>query len=400
MSKTTLKFDKVEKIQPECPHFAECGGCAYQDYLYNEQLKAKQKYMMGLLEKNGLAVDMYEGIKPSPMIYGYRNKMEYSFGDYIKGGELTLGLHKSGRFMDILTTDECRIVDSDFNSIVRCTQEYFRSTNISHYNRKTQQGYLRFLVVRKGKNTGEILINLVTTSQEAKDLTEYTDIINGLNFTGKLCGVLHTVSDSPADAILPENMETLFGRDYIYDKIHGLTFKISPFSFFQTNTLGAEVLYDTIKEYAGDIKDKSILDLYCGTGSIGITLAGQAKEVIGVEIVEEAVQAARENARINDIGNCRFFAGDAGKVLKENEMRPDIIVVDPPRPGIGEKTAEEIVGLAAEKIVYVSCNPVSLMDDLKLLKGKYSIKRMANIDMFPHTKHVESVVLMSKILVI
>ncbi len=397
MSKTILKFDDIERTQPECPHFAECGGCAYQDVPYEEQLEAKREYMAGLLKQNGLPLDVYEGIKPSPEIFEYRNKMEFSFGDYRKGGELTLGLHKRGRFMDILSTEKCRIVDEDFDAIVAAAQEYFRNAGLTHYNRRTHEGYLRFLVVRKGKNTGEILINLVTSSRPDADLCGFTELMKSLKLSGKLMGVLHTVSDNPSDAVMPQSTETLFGRDYIYDKILDLTFKISPFSFFQTNSHGAEVLYDTIKEYAGDIKDKSILDLYCGTGTIGMTLAGEAGEVTGIEIVEEAVQAAKENAQINDISNCRFFAGDAGGVLNEIEVRPDIVVVDPPRPGIGAKTAEKVIGLAAEKIVYVSCNPVSLMNDLKLLKNNYSINKMVNIDMFPHTSHTECVCLLERV---
>lgn len=397
MSKTVLRFDNIERIQPECPHFAECGGCAYQDIPYAEQLKAKQKYMESLLTQNGFSLDIYEGIKPSPEIFDYRNKMEFSFGDYKKGGELTLGLHKKGRFMDILSTESCRIVDNDFDSIVGKTLEYFKTGGLTHYNRKTHEGYLRFLVVRKGKNTGEILVNIVTTSQRYVDLSGYADEIRGLKLNGTLEGVLHTVSDSPSDAVVPQGTETLFGRDYIYDKILGLTFKISPFSFFQTNTRGAEILYGTVREYAGDIRDKSILDLYCGTGTIGLTLAREAKETVGIEIVKEAVMAARENAELNNIENCRFFAGDAGDVLSEIEMKPDIVVVDPPRSGVGPKTMGKIIGQAPRRIIYVSCNPVSLMDDLKLLSNNYTVEKIVNVDMFPHTGHIETVVLMQNV---
>lgn len=397
MSRTVLRFDNIEKIQPLCPHFVECGGCAYQDIPYIEQLKVKEEYMKNLLMKNGFSVDVYEGIKPSPEAYGYKNKMEFSFGDYKKGGELALGLHRKGRFMDILSTECCKIVDDDFNAIVKSTQEYFRKSRLPHYNRKTHNGYQRFLIVRKGKNTGEILINLVTTSQVEFDLTGYVEEIKRLRLRGTLTGILHTVDDSPSDAIKPEKIETLFGRDYIYEKIFNLMFKISPFSFFQTNTKGAEILYGKVREYAGDIKGRKILDLYCGTGTIGITLARDAKEVLGIELVDEAVQAARENARLNNIDNCQFFVGDASEALSSIGMRPDIVIVDPPRPGIGAKTARDIIGLAPNVIVYVSCNPLSLMEDLKIWNNDYSIKRIINVDMFPHTAHVECVTLMSRV---
>ena len=262
------------------------------------------------------------------------------------------------------------------------------------------QGYFRHLLVRKAARTGQILVDLVTTTQAGPDLAPWADRLLGLERSGRLkghiAGILHTSNDSLADVVKDEGTELLFGQDYFYEEILGLRFKITPFSFFQTNSLGAEVLYETARSYIGETKDKVIFDLYSGTGTIAQILAPVAKKVTGVEIVEEAVEAARENARLNGLENCTFWAGDVLKVIDELGEVPDLIVLDPPRDGVHPKALEKIIGFGVEKMVYIACKPTSLARDLETLQGRgYHVERAGCIDLFPGTVHVETVCLLS-----
>jgi 23S rRNA (uracil-5-)-methyltransferase RumA len=341
----------------------------------------------------------FEGIKGSPKQWGYRNKMEFSFGDEMKDGPLALGLHKKGSFYDIVTTSECQIVDTDYNQVLTCVLEYFSAKGMTFYKKLSHVGYLRHLLVRKAVKTGEILINLVTSSQwdyeEKEDLIieEFKNKLLELELSGSIVGILHTYNDSQADVVQSDRTDILYGRDYFYEEILGLKFKISTFSFFQTNSLGAEVLYSTAREFIGETKDKLIFDLYSGTGTIAQLLAPVAKKVIGVEIVEEAVIAARENAELNGLDNCDFIAGDVLKVIDDIEEKPDLIVLDPPRDGIHPKALERIINFGVDRIVYISCKPTSLARDLVMLQEKgYKVERVCCVDMFPATSHVETIV--------
>jgi 23S rRNA (uracil1939-C5)-methyltransferase len=392
-----METSKLETRGAYCRQFGKCGGCTYQTLPYQEQLRLKSIQVKELI--NEVCQEYkFEGIKPSPIEWGYRNKMEFSFGDEEKNGPLVLGLHKKGSFYDIVTTDDCKIVHNDYNLILRCVLDYFREKGTSFYHKITHEGYLRHLLIRRATKTGEMLINLVTTTQEKVDINQLNNKLLALDLEGRIVGILHIFNDSLADVVQSDNVEILYGQDYFYEELLGLKFKITPFSFFQTNSLGAEVLYNVARSYVGETKDKLIFDLYCGTGTITQILASMAKKVIGVEIVEEAVIAARENAARNGLSNCEFIAGDVLKVIDTIEVKPDLIMLDPPRDGIHPKALEKIgMRIRAKKIVYISCKPTSLVRDLiKLQEYGYRVDRVCCVDMFPGTRHVETVVLLER----
>lgn len=387
-----LEHSPLETEIP-CKHFRECGGCTLLSVPYEKQLEIKEKQVMDLFLKQDLFGFQFLGIEGSPENKYYRNKMEYTFGDEVKNGPLTLGLHKKGKHIDIQTVEECMLVDEDFSKVLVSSVEFFNEKNLPYYRTMNHKGYLRHLVVRKGIHTNEIMVNIVTSSQEDFNMNEFKDMLLGLNLKAELVGVLHTINDGLADAVQCDELRVLYGRDYIQEEILGLKFKISPFSFFQTNTKGAEVLYSIARDFIGNYNDKVVFDLYSGTGSIGQVMAGAAKKVYGIEIVEEAVVAANENAKLNGLTNCEFIAGDVAKVVKDLKDKPDLIIVDPPRPGIHKDAIRDICGFGAEEIVYISCNPKSLVVDLVDFKSYgYEIKLVKCMDMFPNTPHCETVV--------
>ena len=457
-----IEKSELESREKFCKNFGNCGGCSYQTMSYENQLEMKKEQVRRLIDQ--VCKDYtYEGILGSPIEWGYRNKMEFSFGDEVKNGPLSLGLHKKSSFHDILTVDDCVIVDSDFNQILSCVLKYASEAGLSYYHKLSHKGYLRHLLVRKAARTGEILINILTSSQvERVDVGEgdgvgskveavvftgvddkvYTRINNvvgsdvdnivdsdvndvvdsgvkggvssetegediftpmaaellQLSLIGKIVGIHHTYNDSQADVVKCDRVATLYGRDYIYEELLGLRFKISTFSFFQTNSLGAEVLYSKVREYVGETKDKTIFDLYSGTGTIAQLLAPVAKKITGVEIVEEAVEAAKENAALNGLTNCEFIAGDVLKVIDSLKDKPDIIVLDPPRDGIHPKALDKIIKFGVDRIVYISCKPTSLARDLEILQAKgYRVEKVCTVDMFPETVHVETCCLLYKV---
>lgn len=393
-----LEKAPMEDKEPACPHFGICGGCAYQTMSYEHQLEVKEELVKNLLD--GVISDYeWEGIKGSPVQEAYRNKMEYSFGDEYKEGPLALGMHKKGSFHDIVTVNGCTIVDEDYNTILKTILDFYTEKQVPFYKKMQHVGVLRHLVIRQTACSKDILVNLVTTTQdlECLCLEELTEKLLSLDLHGKIVGILHTHNDSLSDAVIPEKIVTIYGQPYIYEKILGLTFKISPFSFFQTNSLGAEVLYETARSYVGETKDKVIFDLYSGTGTIAQMLAPVAKKVIGVEIVAEAVEAAKENAALNGLTNCEFIAGDVLKVIDEITEKPDIIVLDPPRDGINPKALEKIIDYGVDEMVYISCKPTSLVRDLEMLKGGgYKVVKACAIDQFVNTLHCETCVLLTK----
>ena len=455
----------LETAEPMCCRFGKCGGCSYQTLPYEKQLELKKNQVLDIIDTVYKTLDsslgikkdyIYDGILPSPEIKGYRNKMEFSFGDEYKGGPLTLGLHKKGSVHDIVNASGCQIVDDDYSKVIDCIVEYFREKQVPHYNKNTHQGVLRHLLVRRAVSTGELLVALVTSSQQ--DISEYvsevSEKLNGLEYNGKLTGFIHIINDGLGDVVKSDRMHIISGKDWFTEKILGLQFKISPFSFFQTNTKGAEVLYTRARDYvlggevtgvgknsvgvgmdadSSDIadgysemgtenvdlagvcskktesekktdtgkssvfKDKVVFDLYSGTGTIAQIIAPVAKKVIGVEIVEEAVEAAKENAAINGLDNCEFIAGDVLKVIDEIDEKPDYIILDPPREGIHPKAIRKIIDYGVENIVYISCKPTSLSQDLATFETfGYHVERVSNVDMFPGTVHVETVVLLSQ----
>ena len=386
-----------EECQPACPHFGVCGGCTYQNLPYEKQVEMKEAQIHAMMDA---AVDgdyIWEGVKESPVREAYRNKMEFSFGDEYKDGPLALGMHKRGSFHDIVNVTECKIVDEDFRRIIKAVLEFATDTGLPYYHRMRHTGFFRHLLVRKAVRTGEILIDLVTTSEAQLDEARLVEKLTGLSYDGKLAGILHTTNNSLADVVKDEGTKILYGQDYFYEELLGLKFKITPFSFFQTNSLGAEVLYEAARSYIGETKDKVIFDLYSGTGTIAQILAPVAKKVVGVEIVEEAVEAAKENAALNGLDNCTFWAGDVLKVIDDLGEVPDLIVLDPPRDGVHPKALEKIIDFGVERMVYIACKPTSLARDLELLQGRgYQVERIGCVDLFPSTVHVETVVLLSK----
>lgn len=391
------------ECEPACRHFADCGGCTWQNLPYEEQLRLKEQQVKALLDQavSGYTY-IFEGIKESPNRYGYRNKMEFSFGDGRKDGPLELGMHKRGSFYDIVTVEDCRIADEDFGRILKETLSYFQEQKTSFYHKMQHTGYLRHLLVRKAAKTGEILAALVTTTQAEEGeqvlLEGWKKRIQALTLDGTLMGLLHIKNNSLADVVQNDGTEVLFGRNYFYEELLGLRFRITPFSFFQTNSPGAEVLYETVRAYIGDTKDQTVYDLYSGTGTIAQILSPVAGRVIGVEIVSEAVEAARENAKENQLSNCEFLAGDVLKMLDDIQEKPDVIVLDPPRDGVHPKALKKIIDYGVDRIVYISCKPTSLARDLELLQAcGYQVERGCCVDMFPWSGNVESIVLLSKL---
>ncbi len=393
-----IKLLEVEEkadyeIQAKCPHFGVCGGCSSQTLTYEKQLELLSEEVKDLFANANLQTGTYEDIAFSELQYEYRNKMEFTFGDMEKGGELTLGMHIKNKSFGIINVDECKIVDEDFRKIIKSTVEYFRKTNLPYYRVMKREGYLRHLVIRKAKNTGEIMINIVTTTQIDFDLSEYTEILKNIDFTGKLVSVLHTENDSFSDAVVPDKVNILYGIDHIQENLLGLKFNISPFSFFQTNSKGAEELYSIVRDYLGNSDNKVVFDLYCGTGTIGQIVAPNANKVVGIELVEEAVLAARENAKLNGLNNCEFLPGDVAEIIKTVKDKPDIIILDPPRSGVHPKALDYVIKFNAPEIIYVSCNPKSLVNDLSVLvESGYRVVKTRVKDMFPNTPHVETVV--------
>lgn len=392
-----------QETEPDCPHFGNCGGCTYRTLPYEKQLELKQEQVRRLVQDAVGGAYEYEflGIRQSPRQSAYRNKMEFSFGDEFKDGPLALGMHRRGSFYDLVTVEHCQIVDEDFRAVLMGTLSYFSGKETTFFHRLRHTGYLRHLLVRKAARTRELLVDLVTTTQidhtEEEQLLEgWKETLLAIHLEGELKGILHTKNDSVADVIKNEGTDILYGDGFFYEELLGLRFKISPFSFFQTNSLGAEVLYSTAREFIMDgdeqaLKGNVVYDLYSGTGTIAQMIAPVCKEVVGVEIVEEAVEAAKENARQNGLTNCRFLAGDVLKVLDTIEEKPDYIILDPPRDGIHPKALAKLgTQFQVDRMIYISCKPTSLARDLvELQKYGYQVRRVCCVDMFPGTMHIE-----------
>nr|WP_275890905.1 23S rRNA (uracil(1939)-C(5))-methyltransferase RlmD [Paeniclostridium sordellii] len=392
-----LENSPLETETP-CKHFNQCGGCSILSVPYEKQIEIKERQVMDLFLEQDIFGFNFQGIERSPKTKEYRNKMEYTFGDEMKDGPLTLGLHKKGKHIDIITVDGCFLVDDDFIKVLTSTVEFFNEKKLPYYRNISHKGYLRNLVVRKGINTNEMMVNIVTSSQEDFDMTEYKEMLLNLDLKCELVSILHTINDGLADAVNCDELRVLHGRDYIQEELLGLKFKISPFSFFQTNTKGAEELYKIAREFVGEHNNKVIFDLYSGTGTIGQVMAEKAKKVYGIELIEEAVEAANKNAKLNGLTNCEFIAGDVAKTVNKLKAKPDIIIVDPPRPGVHKDAIRDIAGFNSKEIVYISCNPKTLVLDLVEFKNYgYEVEKVKLMDMFPNTPHVETVVKLKRV---
>ena len=399
--KEVVEKSPLEDVTPKCPDFEFCGGCSYQTLSYENQLSLKKNMVKDILDNAIKGEYDFEGIIESPVQWEYRNKMEFSFGDEYKDGPLALGMHKRNSFHDIVTVNKCQIVDEDYRKVMDCVLKHCSERELPFYKKLKHEGYLRHLLVRRTTKTKQMIVAIVTTSDEQWEKQAQFDVmvekLRALNLEAELCGVLHIINDGLADIVQSDETRILYGQEYIYEELLGLKFKISVFSFFQTNSLGAEVLYSKARDYIGDTKDMTVFDLYSGTGTIAQIIAPVAKKVVGVEIVEEAVHAAKENAKLNGLDNCEFIAGDVLKVIDDIKDKPDMIILDPPRDGINPKALQKIIDFGVDKMVYISCKPTSLARDLEVLQQQgYKVEKASAVDMFPGTVHVETVCLLSR----
>ncbi len=375
-----------------CDHYDLCGGCSSLDVPYQKQIEQKKEKVKSYYLDNEIMEFPLSKVVESLNIYEYRNHMELSFGDLEIGGKLQLGLHPRGKRYEVVTIDGCYLIDKDFRKIIRTMIDYFRNTDFKKYHIKLREGYLRNVKLRKGVNTGEILINLITTSQRDPDLSDLVNKLKNLEYKDELIGIIHTINDDFADAVKVDEVRTYYGRNFFYEKLLDYKFKISPLDFFQVNTKTAEKLYKIIIDHIKESKDETVYDLYSGTGSIAQLISPYVKKVIGIELDKSAVKQARANLQLNNIDNCEFIQGDVREILKNKKEPVKKVIVDPPRPGLHSEVIKSIIDIYPNEIIYVSCNPKTQAEDLKkLLYNNYHIEDIKLVDMFPHTSHIESV---------
>ncbi len=386
-----------QRVDAPCRHFGVCGGCRFQDLAYDSQVAAKEQQVRDALARIGrIPEPPLEPILPAASVYGYRNKLEYSF----TAGEdaIDLGFHRAGRWDEVIGIEECLLTTDLGNAIRLAVRDWAREEKLEPFDQATGEGYLRHLVYREGRNTGQALVVLVTAPGERFETGYFVDVLRKFP---EVRSIHWAINDTPAERTnLPTRL--LWGEDAIEEEILGLRFRVRPSAFLQTNTEMAEQLYGLVRELAALGGTENVFDLYCGTGTIGLSLARDAREVWGLEISEEAVACAIENAELNGIHNARFFAGNVGQTVEElveEAGSPDVAIVDPPRAGLAGKALRRTGALGAQRIVYVSCNPTTLASDLKVLREDfgYELVRCRPVDMFPHTPHVESVSLLEKV---
>jgi 23S rRNA (uracil1939-C5)-methyltransferase len=388
---TALVAGSSARVAAPCRHFGVCGGCRFQDLAYEVQVAEKERQVRDALVRIGRFADPpLDPVVPAVSQYGYRNKLEYSFTATADGADL--GFHRAGRWDEVIGIEECLLTTDLGNRIRLAVRGWAREERLEPYDQSTGEGYLRHLVVREGRNTGQALVVLVTAPGERFETGYLVDVLRRFP---EVRSIHWAINDTPAEQTnVPTRL--LWGEDAIEEQILGLRFRVRPSAFLQTNTEMAERLYELAREYARLTGTENVYDLYCGTGTIGLALAGSARSVWGLEISEEAVACAIENAELNGVENARFFAGNVGQTieeLREEAGEPDVVVVDPPRAGLAGKALRRAGALGAGRIVYVSCNPTTLASDLQVLRDEfgYELERCRPVDMFPHTPHVESV---------
>jgi 23S rRNA (uracil1939-C5)-methyltransferase len=385
------------RVDAPCVHYPACGGCRFQDLAYEAQIAEKESQVRDALQRiGGIAEPPLEQILPAESIFHYRNKLEYSFTQEDDGP--TLGLHRAGRWDEVLPIERCWLTTDLGNAIRNAVRDWAREERLRAYDQTTHEGFLRHLVVREGRNTGQALVVLVTAPGELPDVEHFVDVLRRFP---EVRSIHWAINDRPAEVTRDLPTRLLYGEDAIDEELCGLRFRVSPNAFLQTNTAMAEQLYGLVGEFAQLQGGETVYDLYCGTGTIGLTLAGKALTVWGVEASEEAVSCAIDNAALNAIGNAAFFAGDVGRSLEDLHARsgdPDVVVVDPPRAGLSGRAVRQLGKLGPERIVYVSCNPTTLAGNVKELTGEwgYRLERVRPVDMFPHTPHVEAVALLTR----
>jgi 23S rRNA (uracil1939-C5)-methyltransferase len=394
------------RIDPPCSYSGFCGGCKWQFIDYAYQTDLKRRHIAESLEHIALMKDIhvYPTI-PSSTVFGYRNKMEFSCSDrrWLMPHELgtsadihfALGLHVPGTFHKVLDTRACLLQPQMGNQILELVRRYLRASDRPVYGLRSHEGFWRFLMLRHSVAYDQWMVNIVTSSEDRSAVMPLADEIVSA-FPAVAC-VVNNITSRRAGVAIGEREISLTGKPVLKDCIGPFSFEISANSFFQTNTRGAEKLYDTVEQFAGLSGRETVLDLYCGTGTIAIWLARQAAQVIGLELVESAVMDARKNCRANGIDNCRFILGDIKDTLKTITVAPDLLVIDPPRAGMHKDVVQAVLGLAPEKVVYVSCNPATMARDLLELKTRYRLDAVQPVDMFPHTFHIESVAKLQKV---
>lgn len=382
------------EVQEGCPAYGACGGCDYQKTSLEKEHALKEDQLKRLFEDYWTQDShLYEALDPDQ----YRNKMEYTFGDEVKDGPLVLGLHRRYSSHDIVDTRGCTIAPKDFEKIRTYTQNFYRERQVPAYQRRRVQGTLRHLVLRKSFRKNTLMVNLVTRSQGEIYLEDYLEGLLNLDLEGKITSVYHTLNDQRGDAVLCDEARLLYGEEGIYEELMGLTFKITPFSFFQPNPLGIEKIYEKALDWAGDLKEKEAFDLYSGTGTLAQIMAQEGARVTAIEIVEDALENAREMAKENGLDNIDFHCGDVGKVLESLDKKADFVLVDPPRMGLSPQAMKNILKTQTQKIVYISCNPRTMKANLdQFVEEGYKLEKLVAFNQFPRTVHVEALTMLCK----
>jgi len=382
------------RIEPQCDAFKSCGGCSFGHIKYEEELKYKAQKVKDAFERIGGLSPIFKPIIASPETTRYRNKAQYPVRR--ENGILNIGFYakKSHRVID---GGDCLLQPQVFTNIIDIFKSWISENNIPVYNEEIGIGLIRHIYLRKSFATGEIMVCTVINGvslPNSEDLLEKLKTINGFKT------LVVNINREKTNVVLGEKCINLYGDGYITDVLCGVKIKLSPLSFYQVNRNGAELLYKKAAEYAAPTPDQTILDLYCGTGTIGLSMANSVKELVGVEIIPEAIEDAKVNAEINGIENARFICGDASvaaEELKNEGITPDTIILDPPRKGCAEELLRTVAEINPQKIVYVSCDPATLARDCaRLLTLGYSVQEVTPVDMFPRTSHVETVALLTK----
>lgn len=390
-----------KRIEPKCGYFGTCGGCKWQFLDYSDQLEYKTSQVKDSFEHIGMLdqVKVLDALG-SPDIFNYRNKMEFSFtgSKWLTPLELEdksidkkegVGLHVPGTFSKIVDIKNCLIQPEKADEILDCIRSFMLESEHAVYDGKTHEGFWRFVMIRHSVGLDSFMINIVTGYEEDEELTKLSDILT--EKFPEIVSIVNNVSGKKANIARGDYEKTIYGKNYIIEKLGDYSFYVSANSFFQTNTKGAKQLYDVVKDFADLKGDEYVMDLYTGTGSIALYISAYAKKVLGVEIVESAIKDAEKNCSLNNVDNCSFMIGDLKDVIQDLNEVPDLIICDPPRIGLHKDVVEKMLELAPKKIVYVSCNPATMARDIGLLSKKYNVEKVQPVDMFPHTHHIEAV---------
>ena len=396
----TLLDPSPDRVQAPCPYSGFCGGCQWQHVAYERQLSYKKDHVKDALSRIGnLSHVLVHDVIPSEKQFAYRNKMEFSFSDRRwflpdefdqgeKADQFALGLHVPGTFSKVIDVEACLLQQEKGNHILRAVKTFVKQARIPVYGLKSHQGFWRFLTLRYSTHFNEWMINLITADERPAVMKPLAETLS-LRFDN-IRTIVNNIHAGRASIAVGEKASIYTGDGTIQDRIGPFRFQISANSFFQTNSRGAEVLYEKVKEFAELTGPELVLDLYSGTGTIPIFISNQAKEIVGMEITQSAVLDAERNCKINDILNCRFILGDIKEKLTHLRMKPDVLIIDPPRAGMHKDVLSRVMELGTERIVYISCNPTTLARDMKTMSQDYRVVEIQPVDMFPHTFHIES----------